>query len=148
MIVQKGDKAISFKLKNQHGEEVDSTKIKGKILLGFHPLAFTSVCTAQMQDLDFNFDKMKEKGVTPFGVSVDAPPSKTVWASAIGLSDLEILADFNPKGELAEKAGIYVDKAGISGRATILMDQDKILWSKEYEQHERPDMEEILAHLE
>lgn len=148
MIAKKGDKAPEFELRNQHGDKVSSKDIKGKILLGFHPLAFTSICTAQMQDLDFNYDRIKEKGVTPLGVSVDAHPSKNVWASSIGLKNLEILADFNPKGDLAKKLGIYVEKAGISSRAVVLMDQDKILWSHEYEQSERPDIEEIISHLE
>lgn len=76
MIAKKGSKSVNFKLRNQLGGEVDSKKVKGRILLSFHPLAFTGVCTAQMQDLEFNFDRIKSKGVTPFGISVDAHPSK------------------------------------------------------------------------
>lgn len=148
MIVQKGDKAVSFNLRNQKGERVDSTEVEGRILLSFHPLAFTKVCSIQMLDLEFNFDRIKDKNVTPFGISVDAHPSKSVWADSMGISKLEVLADFNPKGELAEKLGIYVEKAGISERAVVLMDQDQIIWSKLYEKKERPDIEEIIAHLE
>lgn len=148
MIIQKGEKAPSFNLRNQFGDRVDSTEIEGRILLEFHPLAFTGICTDQMRDLETHYDEIKAKGVTPYGVSVDAHPSKAVWSNAMGLNKLEILADFNPKGELAEALGIYVEKAGISGRAAILMDQDKIIWSKEYEKSQRPDINEIISHLE
>lgn len=148
MILQKGDKAPSFSLRNQHGERINSEDIEGRILLEFHPLAFTGVCTDQMRDMEVHYDRIKAKGVTPFGVSVDAHPSKNAWAASIGLSKLDILADFNPKGELAEKLGVYVEKAGISGRAAIIMDQENIIWSKLYEKSERPDIEEIISHLE
>lgn len=148
MILQKGDQAPSFNLRNQAGDKIDSTQVEGRILLAFHPLAFTSVCSFQMMDLEYNYDRIKEKRVTPFGVSVDAHPSKGVWASSIGIKKLDVLADFNPKGELAEKIGIYVEKAGISSRAVVLMDQDKVIWSKLYDKPQRPDIEEIISHLE
>ena len=148
MILQKGDKAPSFNLRNQDGEKIDSTQVEGRILLAFHPLAFTGVCSYQMIDLEYNYDRIKEKGVTPFGVSVDAHPSKNIWAKSMGLSELDILSDFNPKGGLAEKVGIYIEKAGISSRAVVLMDQDEIIWSKAYDKPQRPDIEEIIAHLE
>ncbi|MDO5301310.1 MAG: redoxin domain-containing protein [Tissierellia bacterium] len=146
-ILQKGGQVPEFTLRDQHGEKISSKDIKGKILLSFHPLAFTSVCTDQMRDLENNYDRFLEKGVTPIGLSVDPYPAKGVWAQSIGLSKLSILADFHPKGALAEACGVYIDKAGISGRAALLIEDGKVLWSKEYGQGERPDVEEIIAQL-
>lgn len=143
-ILQKGDKAPEFALRCQDGSEVKSSDVKGKILLSFHPLAFTPVCTDQMRDLENHYDEFIEMGVTPFGVSVDAHPSKGVWALSMGLEKVKMLCDFNPKGELAEACGIYIDKAGISSRAALLLGDGKVLWSKQYEVHERPCIDEVL----
>ena len=142
--VKKGDIVKDFELRDQNGEKINSKDIKGKILLAFHPLAFTSVCTDQMRDIENNYEDFTKRDVTPFGVSVDAHPSKGVWAKSIALKNLKILSDFNPKGELAKELGIYIEEAGISGRASILIEDGKVLWAKKYDNSERPDVEEIL----
>ena len=42
-----------------------------------------------------------------------------------------MLADFHPKGEVARAYGLWLDEAGISDRATVLIDKDgKVLWSE------------------
>jgi alkyl hydroperoxide reductase subunit AhpC len=42
-----------------------------------------------------------------------------------------LLTDFHPKGEVARKYGLWLEDAGISDRATILIDkQGKVLWSE------------------
>lgn len=38
-----------------------------------------------------------------------------------------LLADFHPKGELAQKLGLYLDGAGISDRATVIIDRDGVI---------------------
>lgn len=147
-IIEKGAKVNLPELRDQSGKNVDLSKVKGKLLFAFHPLAFTSVCTDQMRDLEINYDRFIEKGVTPYGVSVDAHPSKAVWASAIGVKKTKLLADFNPKGALAEEFGIYIDKAGISARAVVIVEDGVVLWSKEYDKPQRPDVEEIFEAIE
>lgn len=147
-IVKKGDKVELFELRDQDGEKLDLSMIEGKILLSFHPLAFTSVCTDQMRDLDTHFQDFEKRGVEPFGISVDAHPSKGVWAMSIGLKNLKILADFNPKGQLAKNCGVYTEEAGISGRAVVILEDGQVIWSKEYETKEKPDVDEILKAID
>lgn len=145
-MLKKGDIAPDFELRDQTGEKIKLSDVKGKVLLSFHPLAFTSTCTDQMRGLDTHYEQLKERDITAFGISVDAYPSKDVWARSIGLKNTKILADFNPKGEVSKAYGVYVDKAGISLRASILLENGKVLWSKEYikEKGEKPNVEEIL----
>ena len=117
--------------------------------MAFHPLAFTSVCNDQMRDLENEYDEFTKRGITPLGISVDAHPSKGVWADTLALEKLTILSDFNPKGEVAKDLGVYIEKAGISGRAVVLVDEDgTVLWSKEYEKSQRPDVKEILEAID
>jgi len=53
--VKIGDKARDFSLKDQKGEGFQLSKYKGqKVLLSFHPLAWTPVCSDQMKSLEAN----------------------------------------------------------------------------------------------
>jgi len=53
---------------------------------------------------------------------VDSTFSHSAWASALGGIRLPLLADFHPKGEVAKSFGLYLDKRGITDRATVIID--------------------------
>ena len=38
-----------------------------------------------------------------------------------------LLADFNPKGEVAKAYGLFLEAAGITDRATVIVDKDGIV---------------------
>jgi len=61
------------------------------------------------------------------GVSVDSVYSHAAWAASLGGVSFPLLADFHPKGALASKCGLYLDGAGITDRATVLIDKDGIV---------------------
>ena len=146
-MLKKGDKAPEFNLKDQFGEEVVLSKLKGKkVLLSWHPLAFTATCTDQMRSLERNYDRLKEAGIdVVLGISADARPSKAVWAKAISLKNVLILADFEPKGEMSKAYGIYIENKGTSGRANIIVAEDGLIsFAKEYGLSELPDVEEVI----
>lgn len=140
----------NFVLKDQQDKDVRFADFKGrKFFLAFHPLAFTPVCSKQMLDIDARFDRFIEKGITPFGVSVDHIYAKKVWADSLGLSKLQMLADFWPHGALAEALGCFIAKAGMSGRSNFLINGDtgEVLWSKRHEILEQPDYDQILKEM-
>lgn len=148
-LIEKGTKAPDFTLKNQSKEDVSLRDFVGKkVLISFHPLAFTPVCTDQMRELERRYDEFEAKGVVPLGVSVDPAPAKTVWAKGLILDKLNILTDFNPLGEMSKAYGNFVDKEGFSGRANVLIDEDgQVIWSKQYRLSELPDVDEVLEQL-
>ena len=145
-----GDTAPDFALKNQHGEEIKLSDLRGKkVLVSFHPLAWTPVCEIQMKSLEIKFDLLKKLNTVPLGLSVDAQPCKLEWGEYIGVEKLDMLADFWPHGDVASKFGIFIDKAGISGRANFLIDEKgKVIFAKVYEKSEIPDIEEIIRFLQ
>lgn len=145
-----GDKVESFNLENQHGNKVSLNEFKGKkILLSFHPLAWTSICTDQMRDLERNFEKFSDLGVVALGLSVDSAPSKSAWAKALSLDKLIILSDYNPFAEVTKNFGVYESKLNASGRANFLLDENlNLIWKKNYELSELPDLQEIFQILE
>ena len=148
-MIQLGAMAPDFKLQDQNGEMVTLSQFKGKkVLLSWHPLAWTSVCTDQMRSLDRNFDRFAEKNTVVLGFSVDPLPSKSVWAKALALKHLKVLSDFLPLGEVAKAYGIFSEEHGASKRANILINEaGMVIWVKKYEIRTLPDVEEVLGKM-
>jgi len=148
-IIQPGTKAPDFSLKDQNDGEVRLSDMKGKkVLLSFHPLAWTGICAEQMKSLEDNVETFKEKGAVALGLSVDSVPSKKAWAKELGIADTRLLSDFWPHGHVAAAYDNFIDKLGISGRANVLIDESgMVIWSKVYELGELPDIGEVLTQL-
>lgn len=141
-----GTKAPDFTLEDDQGNLVSLSDFKGKkVLLSWHPLAFTSVCTDQMRALDANSDKFASLNTAVLGLSVDPQPSKSAWARVLSLKETPLLSDFWPHGGVAQAYGLFLEDKGISGRANILIDEEgKVVWAKEYPILQLPDIEEVL----
>jgi peroxiredoxin len=98
-----------------------------------------------MEDLEANYQEFEENNTVPLGISVDPVPSKSAWAEDIGLENLRLVSDFWPHGDFATKLGIFIREKGISGRVNILVNAEgEILWKKEYDIPELPDIDEVL----
>ena len=145
-LINLGADAPSFTLKNQNNKDIKLEEFRGKkVLLSFHPLAFTGVCIDQMRQLERRYQEFEEKGVVPLGISVDPTPAKSVWAKSLMLEKLDILSDFHPLGEVARAYGLFLSDKGISGRANVLIDETgKVYWTKQYDIPELPDFDEVL----
>lgn len=145
-LINLGADAPAFTLKNQHNKDIKLEDFRGKkVLLSFHPLAFTGVCIDQMRQLERRYQEFEEKGVVPLGISVDPTPAKSVWAKSLMLEKLDILSDFHPLGEVARAYGLFLTDKGISGRANVLIDETgKVYWTKQYDIPELPDFDEVL----
>ena len=147
-VIAAGKEAPAFSAPDQFGEEISSAAFAGKkILLSFHPLAWTGICTQQMQALDGLHDRFTELDVVPIGVSVDAAPCKKAWTESMGLKKLRLLCDFWPHGKVAADMGIFIEKNGTSGRGNVLIENGRVIWSKANRLSELPDFEEILSFL-
>lgn len=148
-IIQLGKVVKSFTLQDQFGQNFVLSKMKGcRVLLSFHPLAWTPVCTRQMQSLEKNkkvFDKLNTIAV---GLSVDSVPSKAAWAKAIKVKNTRLLADFWPHGGVAKHLGLFREQNGFSQRANIILDETgKVCFVKVYPIAELPDIKEIITFL-
>jgi len=144
-----GDKFEDFSLKSHTDAVVDTTQLSGrKILMSFHPLAWTEVCAKQMQSLETNFETFQSLHTIPLGLSVDSVPCKKAWAKSLGIEKIDMLADFWPHGAIAARLGLFIDKFGFSERANIILDeQRKVLFVKVYPMRELPDIHEVLEFL-
>ena len=150
MTIQVNQEAIDFTLKDQFKEDVKLSELKGKkVILSWHPLAYTSVCTDQMRSLERNYERIQEKGDTVvIGLSVDPFPAKAKWADILDLKDLKIVSDFFPYAEVTKAYGLFNEENGASKRANVIIDEEgKVKWVKVYGGSERPDIEEVIDNL-
>ncbi len=148
--VEVGDVAPDFTLKDQDEQEVTLSALRGKkVVLSFHPLAWTRVCAIQMQDLEKHREEMERLGAVALGLSVDAVPTKKAWAESLGIRETRLLADFWPHGGVARAYGIFREKNGFSERAVFIVDAEGVVrFKKIYPMREVPDIGEILKMLE
>jgi len=144
-----GEAAPDFVLKDYNGNNFKFSERRGKrVLLSFHPLAWTEICAKQMQSLEANRDALASLNTIPVGLSVDAVPSKKAWAESLGIKNVPLLSDFWPHGQVASAYGIFRSKNGFSERANIIVDQKgKIVFSKVYPIAQLPDINEIVEFL-
>ncbi|MGB7055923.1 MAG: peroxiredoxin [bacterium] len=148
-MVKIGDKAPDFTLKDHNKNDVKLWDLKGKrILLSFHPLAWTKVCAEQMKSLEANVEQFRELNTVALGISVDTVPSKHAWAKELGIEYTKLLSDFWPHGAAAQMYGIFRDKDGFSERANIAVDENgMIVFVKVYDIPQLPDINEIIDFL-
>lgn len=148
-MIELGKKVRDFTLKDQSGADVALSDYRGKkVLLSFHPLAWTSICADQMKSLEKNRKKFEAAGAVALGLSVDSVPCKTAWAKSLRIAHTPLLADFWPHGKISKSLGIFRDREGFSQRANIIVDEKgKVMFIKVYPIGELPDIDEVLAAL-
>lgn len=142
-----GEIAPDFVLKDNRAQDVRLSDYRGKkVLLSWHPLAWTGVCAKQMKSLEDNLAEFDKNNTVPLGMSVDSYPSKNAWAKELGIANVRLLADFWPHGQAAQDYGLFLTEKGVSERANVLIDEEgKVAWVKTYEIPELPDIEEVLT---
>jgi peroxiredoxin len=138
-----------FTLKDQKDREINLSDFSGKkVLLSFHPLAWTRVCSEQMKSLEDNRERFSALNTVALGLSVDTVPSKKAWAESLGILETSLLCDFWPHGAVASLYGLFREHNGFSERANILLDENgRQIFAKTYPIKELPDIEEIFAVL-
>jgi peroxiredoxin len=149
-VIQTGEKAPDFTLKDHTGESVVLSNMKGsKVLLSFHPLAWTTICAKQMKSLEASVPVLDAVNTVPFGISVDSVPCKKAWANHLNIKKTRLLSDFWPHGKVAGLYGIFRNENGFSERANIIVDEAQtVVFTKVYPMSELPDIDEVIHILE
>lgn len=127
MTIRIGDTAVSFTLPHKPGETVDLSQHIGrdKLVLLFFPLAFSSVCTAEMCHFRDSWDEWKQVNVQIFGISVDSPFVTDKFRNELNIP-FPILSDFNREAATAYGA-LHEDLFGLKGvtkRAVFVIGTD------------------------
>jgi peroxiredoxin len=123
-----GDRAPDFTLEDQDRNPVALSSFAGKkhVVLVFHPLAFTSICSIQMPGYSRELQTFEGLSAQVLGISVDSSAAHRAWAEQLGGIDYPMLADFFPHGEVARKYGVLRPE-GFSERATLIIDRTGVV---------------------
>jgi peroxiredoxin len=145
MTISVGAAAPDFALKDQSQKEVKLSDFKGKknVVMVFYPLDWSPVCTNEHTCLVNDMKRFEQLDAQVLGLSVDSVWSHKAFAEKMGIT-YPLLADFQPRGAVAEKYGVYLAEKGITGRAIAIVDRSgKIAWLKNYDIPTVPDVKEV-----
>jgi peroxiredoxin len=149
-MLKPGDHAPDFELRSHRGGTVRLSDYRGKknVVVAFHPLAFTPVCANQMTGYERDLKRLEERDAIVLGISTDPQPSKTAGAQALGTISFDLLSDFHPHGEVAQKYGVFRPEEGFPDRAVFVVDkQGRVAWARRYDIPEQPDNEDYMEAL-
>src|SRR5271169_1265201 len=145
-----GNLAPDFTLKDQSQKEVKLSDFAGKknVVLVFYPLDWSPTCTNEHACFVNEMKAFETLDAEVLGVSVDSVWSHKAYAEKMGIH-YSLLADFQPRGAMAEKYGVYLPEKGITGRSIIIVGKDgKVAWVKNYDIPVLPDLKEVASALE
>jgi mycoredoxin-dependent peroxiredoxin len=149
MSLSVGQTAPDFVLKDQSQKEVKLSDFAGKkkVVLVFYPLDWSPVCTNEHACFVNDMKDFETLDAEVLGVSVDSVWSHKAYAEKMGIK-YSLLADFQPRGAMSEKYGVFLPEKGITGRAIFVVDkQGKVAWSKIYDIPVVPDIKEVATAL-
>jgi peroxiredoxin len=125
-----GTEAPDFRLPSTPDQTLSLMEFRGQpVILVFYPEDWSPVCSDQLalyQELLPEFQKFNAELL---GISVDGIWSHLAFAKDRNL-EFPLLADFEPKGEVARMYQVYRAADGTSERALYVIDADGIVrWS-------------------
>ena len=131
-MIAAGEPAPEFTLRDQDGEEVSLADFRGrKVLIVFYPFDFSAVCSDQLSLYQEIGPELESKNVEMVGISIDHPFAHKAFQEKLGI-ETTLLADFEPKGEVARAYDSYVERIGMAKRTLVLIDEDGVVeWAHE-----------------
>jgi len=130
MKIEVGQTAPSFTLFNTEKQEIALESLRGRnVLIHFFPLAFTSVCTAQLCNARDNMEMYTKLNCTVLGISVDSLFSLGEFKKQQNLS-FDLLSDFNKT--VIKQFGVEIPEfafgmQGVSNRAAFVIDAEGVV---------------------
>ena len=130
-MLKEGDKAPAFSGKDQDGNTISLSALKGqKLVLFFYPEDDTPTCTIQACNLRDNYGLLKKEGFEVLGVSPDSVKSHKKFEAKFDLP-FRLIAD--PDHKILDKYGVWGPKQMFGNkymgviRTTFLIDEKGII---------------------
>jgi peroxiredoxin len=125
-----GTRAPDFELNSTPDQRVALSEFRGRrVVLAFYPADWSPVCGDQLALYNELRDEFSKHDATVLGISVDGAWCHAAYREIRGYH-LDLLSDFEPKGEVARKFGVYRTKEGVCERALFVIDEEGVIrWS-------------------
>lgn len=149
---QIGEAAPGFELKNQHGELVSLSSLRGKkVVIVFYPFAFSGVCTGELTTIRDRLADFDNDDVTTVAISVDHMFSLRAYAERDRLT-FDLLSDYWPHGAVARSYGVLNEEVGCADRGTFILDRGgNLRWQVRHgipDARDLADYESALANID
>jgi peroxiredoxin len=121
-----GEPAPDFTLPRAPGAQLHLGDLRGApVVLAFYPADWSPVCSDQMALYQAAMPEFQRYRAQVVGLSVDGVWCHQAFARDRGI-EFPLLADFEPKGEVARRYGSYSDD-GTAARALFVLDDDGVV---------------------
>jgi len=148
-MLKEGDKAPAFSGKDQDGNTIKLSDLKGKrVVLYFYPEDDTPTCTIQACNLRDNYGLLTKHGFEVIGVSPDSAASHKKFEAKFDLP-FRLIAD--PDHKILDKYGVWGEKQmfghqymGVH-RRTFIIDEKGIIRKIYLRPKNKAHAEEIIA---
>ena len=129
-LLSAGTPAPKFSLKATPDQTVSLDDFKGRpVVLVFYPADWSPVCGDELALFNQILPEFRKYNAQLLGISVDSAWCHLAYSQNRSLH-FPLLADFHPKGAVAEKYGAYLRDNGEAARALYVIDgQGIIRWS-------------------
>jgi peroxiredoxin len=148
-ILQPGIVAPAFTLQSALDQQVSLADFRGRnVVLVFYPFDWSPVCGDQLALYNELLEEFESLRAQVLAISVDS-----LWCHAAFARDrryrFPLLADFEPKGQVARTFGCYENHEGCAERALFVMDGAGVIrWSYLSPMDVNPGADGILKALE
>lgn len=144
-----GEPAPGFSGRTQHGEVLKLDQLRGTpVLLLFYPFAFSRVCDSELQALAARRGRIRETSARVLAISCDPIHSLRAYAEMLRSEDrpdqpsesdrgpgsdpasragelsFDLVSDFWPHGEIAQRYGAFDPVTGAAQRISFLLDSE------------------------
>jgi peroxiredoxin len=141
--------APAFSLRNAPDQSIELRDFIGQpVVLVFYPADWSPVCGDQIALYNEILPEFQRLRAEVFGISVDGP-----WCHAAFARDRKLrfplLSDFEPKGDVARRYGVYNAEKGVCERALFVIDAAGVVtWSYISPVDVNPGADGVLSALE
>ena len=129
-MLQPGEKAPVFTLFNSEKKEVSLTDYRHRnVIILFFPMAFTSVCTAELCEMRDNISTYAALNADILAISVDSPFTLAVFKEQEKLP-FDLLSDFNKETSVAYDTlyeAFAMNMRGVSKRSAFVVDGNGVI---------------------
>ena len=144
-----GTQAPDFELSSGPDQTVKLHELQGKkVILAFYPADWSPVCSDQMALYNQALKLFDKHNAQLLGLSVDSLWCHKAFSDSRQLH-FPLLADFEPKGEVARRYDVYDAEGGDAQRALFVLDEKGIIrWAYVAPNDVNPGADGILEALE